>query len=661
MGIRLQSTLTFWILMILIIPLAPIPKVIGEDSTLLFASDANDGIAWIDISCQHSNQECEPVEVTITWPNGTNDSISSSTSTEILRNITAGTVTISSDNSFQNSGWELRTILPSPSGHEISDHPEHSGDQNVVGAIFTGRNTGNLVGTDIDVIHVDGNEGDILEIYPISSRYPLTLDILDTSGQIPILLKTIENSQTLIEVPSNDGLHIKIHSNDGEDENPYSFEMNIWTDEDENPYIILPDTRINGSIGSLDNEGDFYLLKVGPGAPLVIVFDTTDAIQLRYVENGNMTEVNQSSGTLRIENVGETNATLLIHIRSSNPVIYSILHNIDSLPDGEILGDAPDSLENVQRDKEAFPTIQDDGVWYNGHLTDNEDIDYWLFDINDVNGSIVHLIPSSESTDCCIMEIVPLTNITDSASTLNIIGEGLHAIRIYLDPNRTSDSSSTSYSLRLELQEVDEPVYFDRSAEFMHFYIFIGFLMLSPLLLIAYWQWKDRDLIRVEKHEKLRLMRLRERLSGIGLDSQEDEDIDSALSALGDTEWDALIHEWGKPDVRHFTEDLEIAAWRLDMEPPTLLIGLRPNVTWEHAGVRLAATMGERVEIQEVHPSHLHFEDEIVLDNMEENKLNFIRVQHSQGSTKLDVLVTGTVGGTPMAAMPSKALRDSEE
>ena len=97
------------------------------------------------------------------------------------------------------------------------------------------------------------------------------------------------------------------------------------------------------------------------------------------------------------------------------------------------------------------------------------------------------------------------------------------------------------------------------------------------------------------------------------------------------------------------------------MEPPTLLIGLRPNVTWEHAGVRLAATMGERVEIQEVHPSHLHFEDEIVLDNMEAHKLNFIRVQHSQGSTKLDVLVTGTVGGTPMAAMPTKALRDSEE
>ena len=185
--------------------------------------------------------------------------------------------------------------------------------------------------------------------------------------------------------------------------------------------------------------------------------------------------------------------------------------------------------------------------------------------------------------------------------------------------------------------------------------------MLSPLLPIAYWQWKDRDVIRVEKHERLRLIRLRERLSGIGLDSQEDDDIDAALSSLGDSEWDALIQEWGKPDVRHSTENLDIAAWRLDMENPTLLIGLRSNVTWEHAGVRLAATMGDRVEIEDVHPSHLHFEDEIVLDKVQANKLKFIRVQHSQGSTKLDVIVTGTVGGTPMAAMPSKALSDSEE
>ena len=94
---------------------------------------------------------------------------------------------------------------------------------------------------------------------------------------------------------------MKIHSNDGEGVNPYSFVIDIWSDADENPDIVYPETRFNGTIGPLDSEGDFYLLRVGPGSPLEIEFETTDIIELRYIENGNMTELNQSSGTLRIE------------------------------------------------------------------------------------------------------------------------------------------------------------------------------------------------------------------------------------------------------------------------------------------------------------------------------------------------------------------------
>ena len=71
--------------------------------------------------------------------------------------------------------------------------------------------------------------------------------------------------------------------------------------------------------------------------------------------------------------------------------------------------------------------------------------------------------------------------------------------------------------------------------------------------------------------------------------------------------------------------------------------------------------MGDRITIDEVHPSHLHFEDEIVLDKMKAQTLYFLRVQHSHGSTKLDVVVTGTVEGIPTAAMPTKALEHSEE
>ena len=67
------------------------------------------------------------------------------------------------------------------------------------------------------------------------------------------------------------------------------------------------------------------------------------------------------------------------------------------------------------------------------------------------------------------MRIITLSNITDSASTLNIIGQGTHAIQISLDQNRTSNSIPISYSLRLELQDVDEPIYFDRSVNLSDF------------------------------------------------------------------------------------------------------------------------------------------------------------------------------------------------
>ena len=661
MGIHFKSTWAFWIVSILIISCGPIETINADDETIFHLQiDATDGVAWISIICQNVNSDCTAVNVSIIWPNGDSDLLNS-TSNEIIKNITTGTILIHTNQSFQSSEWELKMVIPNSVSHEITDHPSHSGHRDVVAAIISEINTGNLNGSDTDVIHIPGNQRDIVHLHQITSRYPFTLDILDTSGQIPILIDTLEDSPKFIEIPTDDGIYLKIHSNDGEEANPYSFVIDIRSDADENPYIILPGTRINGTVGPLDLEGDFYLLKVGPGSPLEIELEATDSIELRYIENGNMKELNQSSGVLKLENVGETNATLLIHIRAHHPVFYSILHSVNTPYDGDSLGDAPDNLTNLQQDKDAYPVIQDDGSWYNGYLNDTNDIDYWIFNIDDVNGSLVRIIPSSESTDCCIMKIITLSNITDSASTLNIIGQGTHAIEISLDLNRTSDSIPISYSLRLELQDVDEPIYFDRSSEFIGFYVVIGLLMLSPLLPIAYWQWKDRDVIRVEKHERIRLIRLRERLSGIGLDSQQDDDIDAALSSLGDSEWDALIQEWGNPDVRHSTENLEIVAWRLEMEHPTLLIGLRSNVTWEHAGVRLAATMGDRVEIEDVHPSHLHFEDEIVLDKMHANKLKFLRVQHSSGSTKLDVIVSGTVEGVPMAAMPTKALGHSEE
>ena len=729
MGLHRGFTRAAGITLIIIISITSISTVNADnlnlpDADKITSQETNEGLAWIGLTCEKTNQDCLELNITIVWPNGSVEEISSSQTQDILRNITAGTIAIYAEGGqscghctatnwgLGQEGWRMELFLPGIESNEITDHPEHFSSQEVLSLeeydfnAYRTRSTGSLNGSDTDVLHIPGNEGDILHFYYIDSRYPLTWDILDTSGQAPILIETLDESDnpgygdwnaggnSLIEIPSNEGVYLKIHSNDGEDENLYYFSFNVWSDLEEqsmnNPDsertqrldgVAYPDNGITATIGPMDNEGDFWDLKVGPGSPIEIHFTTSDLIELRYIENGEMVELQQSSGTVRIENVGEINTTLPIHIRSENVVRYSFWHHIDADSDGETLGDAPDTIVPFPAGTEppsAYPgvatyscsvgEIRGISLECNGFLSHSEDIDYWFFEVTELNGSIAHLIPATDSDDCCLMEIIPLPHNIDLDNQTGYetyqLEKGLHAIRISNDPNRTSFTIPTSYSFRVELQEIDEPIYVDRSGEFTTFYIVVGLVLLSPLLPIAYWQWKDRDIIRVEKHERLRLVRLRERLSGIGLDSQADEDIDAALSSLGDAEWDALIQEWGKPDVRHSTEDLDLAAWRLEMDShlwPTLLIGIRPKVDWEHAGIRLSATMGERISIEGVHPSHLHFEDEIVLDKLKSQNLHFIRVQHAHSSSKLDVVVTGTVEGVPMAAMPSKALNHSEE
>lgn len=87
MGIRLKSTWAFWILSILIVSLAPIDTINADDETILHLEiDSTDGIAWISMICQNLNGECPTVNVSIIWPNGDSD-ILSSTSNEDRKSV----------------------------------------------------------------------------------------------------------------------------------------------------------------------------------------------------------------------------------------------------------------------------------------------------------------------------------------------------------------------------------------------------------------------------------------------------------------------------------------------------------------------------------------------------------------------------------------------
>ena len=121
------------------------------------------------------------------------------------------------------------------------------------------------------------------------------------------------------------------------------------------------------------------------------------------------------------------------------------------------------------------------------------------------------------------------------------------------------------------------------------------------------------------------------------------------------------MDEWGEPLLRYRTEDIEIAAWKpIDMEA-TLLVGLRPIKEWSHAGLRLSVQSGERIEINDVNPKRIHFEDEIAIDRLPIGELLFLRICHEVGPKKMDIILNGTINGEQVTAMPPRAVDTEEE
>ena len=41
------------------------------------------------------------------------------------------------------------------------------------------------------------------------------------------------------------------------------------------------------------------------------------------------------------------------------------------------------------------------------------------------------------------------------------------------------------------------------------------------------------------------------------------EEINEALSTLGRDSWNVISEEFGKPEIRHFTENIDISLWRV--------------------------------------------------------------------------------------------------
>jgi hypothetical protein len=137
--------------------------------------------------------------------------------------------------------------------------------------------------------------------------------------------------------------------------------------------------------------------------------------------------------------------------------------------------------------------------------------------------------------------------------------------------------------------------------------------------------------------------------------------VDAALRQLGDANWDALLSEWGEPLIRHSTNSVEMVVWTMSSDR-VLLIGLNIGpIAWKHAALRLASSAGESVEIKAVHPSQLHFEDEIDLGVLSAKQQVFFRITTGGKSEAIDIHLSGVVDGAPIGATASRAIHFEEE
>ncbi len=639
----------------------------GNEETIEVESNGDTG--WVRLSCDSPNSgACNTASIRVIDSDGEVHELEAdaSNSAETWLDGGEGTVSIHLPPQHNSSHWNVHYVIPTSEGHEVGDHPESMSDPDVQVA-NEGQNTGLLVQNDVDAIHIPSGKGDIIALNLEASRNNLSIDIYDKSTQPPSLIGNTDGDNLVVESPSDEGLDLKVRAGGESEDNPYRFEMQIHTDAEEISDSIPPLAEWQGSIGPSDTSGDVISLQVGASNEVRIAIHSSDYnINIERI-NGDSSETlnssHESPKLIVIEDVGATTVILDLRITSDNPAIYSVSHTVVGPRDGDTLGDAPNRMFEIGDNQAAWPTIEHDGVQRQGHLSSPEDVDIWLLDIEEENGSNVKINPTLESTNCCLIQIL---NVNEDGTLGGFTSEqnlskGTHAIRVSKNPNSTG-TWNPYYSFTITETPLDGPaVYVDRSDEFMTFYILAGFLFLSPLLPIAYWQWKDRGTIRVERHERRRLSRLRERLSGIGLDSQNDDDIDAALNSLGDSEWDAIVDEWGEPLLRYRTEDIEIAAWKpIDMEA-TLLVGLRPIKEWMHTGLRLSVQSGERIEINDVHPKRIHFEDEIAIDRLPIGELLFLRIRHEGGPKKVDIILNGTINGEQVTAMPPRAVGIEEE
>ena len=122
--------------------------------------------------------------------------------------------------------------------------------------------------------------------------------------------------------------------------------------------------------------------------------------------------------------------------------------------------------------------------------------------------------------------------------------------------------------------------------------------------------------------------------------------------------------EWGEPVVRHLTEGIDLACWRLESSDDSvrLAVGISTGSdSWTLAALRFQAIEGAEWKVGTVVPEVIVEGDELFLGELSANSDRFLRVDLEGSAEGLDIHLSGLVAGNPIAAIPTRAVMIEEE
>jgi len=543
--------------------------------------------------------------------------------------------------------------------------------------------------SDKDAVMIVGDSGDVILLNSLRGPNATAIEIWHRTDESKSLVDTLERGDMghYFEYPAEGELWIRLVHSSEEGYSPYEFEIirydddteapdgrelsNPWSHGEAMPFYGDSSLLYYGHIAGSDSQGDSLLIVSGSKMRLNPHCSFTDDVEVEVT-------LHQMDGTSLVvesgcEDVFETTAhTVSVEFGLTTQGVTSpwaiMLSSLDP-GDGALIGDAPDGIWEVGGPDSRWQVLSLGSTTIEGNLGVSDTTDVFAVSVTEENGSYVRVQEIGDSPVTFTLmtldqDTAEVVNFTDGS--MMIVPPGVHALRIDWGQGMGQEQDTGGYEFSLPYNgpyAPEENEFVDLSHKARGFYVFAGFMLLTPLAMVLWWNraaiFSGAPLVSdIEEHERRRLRRLRERLAeAVSAEVVDEGEIEYSLKQLGDSPWRAVTQDWGEPLLRHMTRQVEICVWGITKREASLLLGIRvEEVPWELAAMRVHAPEGAKVGISSVSPSRLFQDDEIFLDTLSAGSRVFLSLTLEGSPTSLGFQLSGLVGGEPLAATPNRAL-----